>query len=120
MSLGDLQTVYHAIKVLGIPPEHVPDKNEISFSEEESVLAAISQSFNGSKPLRLAEVAVKGPVFSTNFLAIGFAKIRIAILFPPNRLSRGSMAGRITVRDPSGNADKKSSKSVVKWTNSDA
>ena len=83
--MGDLQTVYHAIKVLGAPPEQVPDRYETIFSEEESVFAAISQSFKGYEPLIFAEVAVSGPVFSINFLAMGSAKIRIAILSPPNR-----------------------------------
>ena len=56
--MGDLQTVYHAIKVLGAPPEQVPDRYETIFPEEESIFAAISQSLKGSEPLIFAEVAV--------------------------------------------------------------
>ena len=61
----------------------------------ESDAAAISQSFRGSNPLILAEVAVKGPVCSISFLAVLFDNMRIAIFSPPSRLSNGFLARSI-------------------------
>ena len=115
--LGDLQTVCHAIKVLGTPPGHFPEIYVFSLAALEREAAAISQSPNGFVPLILAEVAVKGPVLSTKSLATSFANIRIATFSPPNRLSNGSLAWSIIVTDPSGKELIKSSNHLLKILN---
>ena len=86
------QTVCHDIKVLGILSKLSPEYPITLCSGVVNIFAASLQFNNGSMPLILALVAVKGPVFSKRLFAFLSANNLIATLCPPKRESSGLIA----------------------------
>jgi hypothetical protein len=69
VSIDAYPETFHAIKVLGVPPTHIPSKADPS-SNPSAAAAAVHSEWGGC-PLGFALVAVSGPVNATSSRARG-------------------------------------------------